>query len=53
MFVFELTKKKSAFIKLTSFKSLFLVKFQVSTLDESQHLLVKCSLKALVKTLML
>jgi len=25
---------------LTSFKSLLLVKFQVSTLDESQHLLV-------------
>ena len=33
------------FIALPSFKSLFLVKFQASTLDQSHHLLVKLSCK--------
>jgi len=43
----------SALIALTSFKSLFLVKFQVSTLNASHHLLEKFLAKALVKILML
>jgi len=34
---------KPAFIELTSFKSLFLVKFQASTLDHGHHLLIKRS----------
>jgi len=33
------------FIELTSFKSLFLLKFQDSTSDQSHHLLVKLSCK--------
>jgi len=35
-----------ALIELTGFKSLFLVRFQASALDQSQHLLVKCSWKS-------
>ena len=49
--IFKPTKKKSAFIELTSFKSLFLVKFQVSTLEESQHLLVKLSCESACENL--
>jgi len=37
---------KSAFIELTSFKSLFLVKFQASTLDQSNHSLAKLDCKS-------
>jgi len=51
MFIFKPTKRKSAFIELTSFKSLLLVKFQVSTLDESQHLLVKLSCESACENL--
>ena len=40
-FQIKAAKRKSAFIQSTSFKSLFLVNFQVSTLNESNHLLVK------------
>ena len=44
---------KVYFAELTIFESLFLVKFQASTLDESfAHLLVKFHARALVKTLM-
>ena len=35
--------RKSAFIALTSFQSLFLVNFQVSAWNESHHFLVKLS----------
>ena len=45
MFRFKPANIKSAFIELTSFKSLFLVKFQGSTWDENHHLLVKLSCK--------
>ena len=38
---FAPANRKGAFIELTSFKSLFFVKFQAFTLDESHHLLVK------------
>jgi len=39
MFRFQPAKRKSILIELTSFKTLFLVKFQISALDESHHLL--------------
>jgi len=51
MFIFNSTKRNSAFIKLTSFKSVLLVKFQVSTLHESQHLLVKLSCESACENL--
>jgi len=44
-FRFKPTNKKSLFIELAIFKSLFLVKFQASNLVESHHLLVKLSCK--------
>jgi len=39
VFTFTPAYRKSAFIELTSFKSLFSVKFKPFTLDESQHFL--------------
>ena len=51
MFIFKATNRKSAFIESASFKSLFLVKFQVSSLDESQHLLVKLSCESACENL--
>jgi len=51
MFIFKPTNRKSAFIESASFKSLFLVKFQVSTLDENQHLLVKLSCQSACENL--
>jgi len=51
VFVSKPTKRKPAFIELTSFKSLFLGKFQVSTLDENQHLLVKLSCESACENL--
>jgi len=41
MFTFKLANRKSAFIELTSFESMFLVKFQAFALDEAHLLLVK------------
>jgi len=41
MMSFKPANGKSAFFEVTSFKSLFLVMFRVSTLNESHHLLVK------------
>ena len=46
LFWFNPANRKSAFIELTSFKSLFLVNFQISTLNESHHFLVKLSCKS-------
>jgi len=46
VFRFEPENKTSIFIELASLKSLYLVKFQVSTLDESHYLLVKLSCKS-------
>jgi len=40
-FQIKAAKRKSAFIQSTTFESLFSVHFQVSTLNESDHLLVK------------
>ena len=51
MFVFKPTKRTFALIELTSFKSLFLVKFQVSTLNESQHLVVNLSCQSVCENL--
>ena len=45
IFAFTPAYRKSAFIELTSFKSLFSVKFNAFTLDESHHLLVKLFLR--------
>ena len=45
VFRFERENKTTIFIELASLKSLYLVKFQVSTLDKSHHLLVKLSLQ--------
>ena len=45
MFRIKLANINSIFIELTSFLSLFLVKFQASVLDESHHLIVKLSCK--------
>jgi len=41
----------SIFIELTSFKSVFLVKFQASTLDQSHHMLVKLSCESACENL--
>ena len=38
-------------IELTGFKSLFLVKFQASTLDQNHHLLVKVSCESACENL--
>jgi len=43
LFQFKPANRKSAFIELTSFQSLFLLNYQVSTLNESHHFLVKHS----------
>ena len=43
LFRFKPANRKSVFLELTYFKSLFLVNFQVSTLNESLHFLVKLS----------
>jgi len=51
VFRFEPEKKMSIFIEVASLKSLYLVKFQVSTLDESNHLLVKLSFKSACENL--
>jgi len=45
VFRFKPTNKKSLFVGLASFKSLFLVNFQASNLVENHHLLVKHSCK--------
>jgi len=45
IFAFTLAYRKSAFIELTSFKSLSSVKFKAFTLYESHHLLVKLFLR--------
>jgi len=50
-FRFKLANGKSTFIELRSFKSLFLVNFQVSTLNESRHLLEKISCKSVSENL--
>ena len=51
LFRFKPANRKSTFIELTSFKSLFFVNFQVSTLNESQHLLVKLSCESICENL--
>jgi len=48
IFAFTPAYRKSAFIELTSFKSLFSVKFKAFTLDESHHVLVKRFAKTVV-----
>jgi len=45
IFAFTPAYRKSAFIELTSFESLFSVKFKAFTLDESHYLLVKLFLR--------
>jgi len=44
LWLFLLKNQKSAFIELTSFKSL-IAKFQASTLDQCHHLLINLSCK--------
>jgi len=51
VFRLESENKKSIFIEVESFKNLHLVKFQVSTLDESNHLLVKLFCKTTCENL--
>jgi len=46
MFRFKPANTQSIFVELKNFKSLFLIKFQVSILNESHHLLVKLSCKS-------
>ena len=53
LFWFKPANRKFAFIDLTCFKSLFLVNFQVPTLNESHHVLVKLPYEEFVKILML
>jgi len=43
MFIFKPPNTQPIFVELKSFKSLFLMKFQVSILNESHHLLVQRS----------
>jgi len=42
---------KSVFVQLTSFKSLFLVNVQVSTLHESHHFIAKLSYESVCENL--
>jgi len=51
MFRVKLTNRKSFFIALTGFKSLFLVKFQASTVDQTHHFLVKLSCESACENL--
>jgi len=51
LFRFKPANIKSDFVELTSFKSLFLVNFQVYTLNESQHFLLKLSCKSVCENL--
>ena len=46
LFTFKPANGNFVFLELTRFKSLFLVNFQVSTLNESHHILVKLSCKS-------
>jgi len=46
MFRFKWANRTSTFSELTSFKSLFSVKFQAPTLDVSHHLLLHLSCKS-------
>ena len=50
MFRFKPANRKSIFIELTGFKTLFLVTLQTSTLDKRQYLLVRLFCQTIVKT---
>jgi len=51
MFRFKPANTQSIFVELKYFKSLFLIKFQVSILNGSHHLLVKLSCKSACENL--
>ena len=51
MFRFKPANTSSIFDELKNFKSLFLIKFQVSILNESHYLLVKLSCKSACESL--
>jgi len=51
LFQFKPANRKSALIELTSFQSLFLLNFRLSTLNESHHFLVKHSCESACENL--